>query len=111
MKKEVVPVYYGLQLTWSTRESAKAEFFDFPFAERFAEGGCVVLEDQPDRTEIYICPACEAAKQRWILEHPEDRWAQHELKLKKQPNQALQHNDPSCHVSCLRTPRASRGRG
>jgi hypothetical protein len=26
-------------------------------------------------------------------------------------NQALQHNDPSCHVSCLRTPRASRGRG
>jgi hypothetical protein len=29
----------------------------------------------------------------------------------KRPNQALQHNDPSCHVSCLRTPRASRGRG
>jgi ribosomal protein S18 acetylase RimI-like enzyme len=27
------------------------------------------------------------------------------------PNQALQHNDPSCHESCLRTPRASRGRG
>jgi hypothetical protein len=31
--------------------------------------------------------------------------------FKKQPNQALQHNDPSCHVSCFRTPRASRGRG
>jgi hypothetical protein len=29
----------------------------------------------------------------------------------KQTNQALQHNDPSCHESCLRTPRASRGRG
>ena len=29
----------------------------------------------------------------------------------KTPNQALQHNDPSCHASCLRTPRASRGRG
>jgi hypothetical protein len=29
----------------------------------------------------------------------------------KEPNQALQHNDPSCHVSCLRTPRANRGRG
>ena len=28
-----------------------------------------------------------------------------------EPNQALQHNDPSCHVSCFRTPRASRGRG
>jgi len=27
------------------------------------------------------------------------------------PNQALQHNDPSCHVPCLRTYRASRGRG
>ena len=33
------------------------------------------------------------------------------LLLERQPNQALQHNDPSCHVSCLRTPRASRGRG
>jgi len=30
---------------------------------------------------------------------------------RKKANQALQHNDPSCHVSCLRTPRASRGRG
>jgi len=36
------------------------------------------------------------------------------LKAKKKtipPNQAVQHNDPSCHESCLRTPRASRGRG
>jgi hypothetical protein len=32
-------------------------------------------------------------------------------KAEKTPNQALQHNDPSCHVSCLRTPRASWGRG
>ena len=32
-------------------------------------------------------------------------------KANKAPNQALQHNDPSCHESCLRTPRASRGRG
>jgi len=29
----------------------------------------------------------------------------------KPANQALQHNDPSCHMSCLRTPRASWGRG
>jgi len=29
----------------------------------------------------------------------------------KQPNQALQHNDPSCHAPCVRTCRASRGRG
>jgi len=29
----------------------------------------------------------------------------------KRPNQALQHNDPICHESCLRTPRASWGRG
>jgi len=30
---------------------------------------------------------------------------------KKGPNQALQHNDPSCHAPCVRTCRASRGRG
>jgi len=29
----------------------------------------------------------------------------------KKPNQALQHNDPSCHAPCVRTCRASRGRG
>ena len=37
--------------------------------------------------------------------------ARYEYRFKTEPNQALQHNDPSCHVSCLRTPRASRGRG
>jgi hypothetical protein len=31
--------------------------------------------------------------------------------LRRRANQALQHNDPGCHESCLRTPRASRGRG
>ena len=30
---------------------------------------------------------------------------------KPEANQALQRNDPSCHESCLRTPRASRDRG
>jgi hypothetical protein len=32
-------------------------------------------------------------------------------KQKKPANQALQHNDPSCHAPCVRTCRASRGRG
>jgi hypothetical protein len=31
--------------------------------------------------------------------------------IEKEPNQALQHNDPSCHAPCMRTCRASRGRG
>ena len=33
-------------------------------------------------------------------------WMGHE-----RANQALQHNDPSCHAPCMRTCRASRGRG
>ena len=33
------------------------------------------------------------------------------IKTFKAPNQALQHNDPSCHAPCVRTCRASRGRG
>jgi chloramphenicol 3-O-phosphotransferase len=33
------------------------------------------------------------------------------MQQQTEANQALQHNDPGCHVSCLRTPRASRGRG
>jgi len=35
-------------------------------------------------------------------------WKQPE---RNRPNQALQHNDPSCHAPCMRTCRASRGRG
>src|ERR1035437_5977264 len=31
--------------------------------------------------------------------------------IEKKANQALQHNDHSCHELCLRTPRASCGRG
>jgi len=40
--------------------------------------------------------------QTWFALHDADE---------NRPNQALQHNDPSCHESCLRTPRASRDRG
>jgi hypothetical protein len=38
-------------------------------------------------------------------------WSQLLKPIENPPNQALQHNDPSCHVSCFRTPRASWGRG
>jgi hypothetical protein len=46
--------------------------------------------------------------------HVEQRRTERQVNLGEtgnRPNQALQHNDPSCHVSCLRTPRASRCRG
>jgi len=44
-----------------------------------------------------------------VFRFPSD--AAHAAIYKTEANQALQHNDPSCHVSCLRTPHASRGRG
>jgi hypothetical protein len=41
-----------------------------------------------------------------------DQVPAHEEKPKGMPpNQALQHNDPSCHAPCVRTCRASWGRG
>jgi len=52
-----------------------------------------------------LAAACAAVVSGLIVQYVKHR-------VKKQtPNQALQHNDPSCHVSCVRTPRASRGRG
>ena len=33
------------------------------------------------------------------------------VRNRKSPNQALQHNDPSCHAPCVRTCRASSGLG
>jgi len=39
------------------------------------------------------------------------KYPRRKVDFQKRPNQALQHNDPSCHAPCIRTCRASRGRG
>jgi ribosomal protein S18 acetylase RimI-like enzyme len=46
-----------------------------------------------------------------IVDRTEHSYTMRWQKSITEPNQALKHNDPSCHASCLRTPRASRGRG
>jgi len=47
----------------------------------------------------------EKAKGTW------SSWYLNLVHKENPPNQALQHNDPSCHAPCVRTCRASRGRG
>jgi hypothetical protein len=51
--------------------------------------------------------------ERAMLNRGETIYEEHkdQLKTMKPANQALQHNDPSCHAPCVRTCRASRGRG
>ena len=71
--------------------------------------GCVVSESDVMHAEIYNRMI------RYLFRSERQIDLEAEIKArfpsKKPPNQALQHNDPSCHVPCLRTNRASRGRG
>ena len=58
MQLSNVPVAYGLLMT------SKAERYcrdRFPHARAFARGGCVVTEESPKFTPVYICPRCVAA--------------------------------------------------
>ena len=86
----VASVEYGMPVERYSDE----DLAHFPYWDRHIHGGCVDLG--PKTSVTSYCPLCEKAAQEFD---------------KKAPNQALQHNDPGCHESCLRTPRASRGRG
>jgi hypothetical protein len=58
---------------------------------------------------VALCRAKQELREELIVRPPAkiDISSEH----KKRPNQALQHNDPSCHAPCVRTCRASWGRG
>lgn len=77
MTVELVPLGYGLphgvdpdssegaaQERWW---NAQAELF--PNAPRRKLGGCIVSSET--QVEVYICPACRAARDQWLEEHPE----------------------------------------
>jgi hypothetical protein len=90
LRKENVPTAYGFGNSIVSKASRRARLYDFPFGERTAFLGCVVLENDPSRAEIVYCPACVAAREAWIIAHPDDPWAQSEVGGNKKPNQPPQ---------------------
>jgi hypothetical protein len=68
MTKTNVPIVYGLvRLNAWGKALEAATTNNFPHAEEAVLGGCIV--DTPIQAIIYICPNCQAARQRWQAEH------------------------------------------
>lgn len=61
LERQVVPVVYGtFQLTGSHIEAMEASF---PYANEVFLGPC--WHEPPTHREIFYCPDCRTAKQRW----------------------------------------------
>jgi len=91
------------QITLSVHSSLQAVGFLAAVSGALAQGGIPCNTVSAFFHDHLFVPSAQASKAIDILT---DLSAQ-----LTEPNQALQHNDPSCHESCLRTPRASQGRG
>lgn len=72
MAKTNVPIVYGLYAVneWG-RALEAARTNSFPNAEEDVNAGCIV--GKATQAIIYVCPECQAARQRWISEHPKPR--------------------------------------
>ena len=66
MEHTVVPIGYGLILPDAKAQARfAASTNEFPHANTFVLGGCVVSDDSPKRAVIYTCPECKKAASRW----------------------------------------------
>jgi uncharacterized membrane protein YebE (DUF533 family) len=80
-----------------------------PLTGRHIAGIILAAGDSKEEVIALVVPAKVLVAKATVEYVSYERYqSKHEMKT---PNQAVQHNDPSCHESCLRTPRASRGRG
>ena len=69
MTKITVPIMYGMPVRSEYSEKLRqAEKDSFPHAKDAIPGGCVPREET--ESIVYECPACRAAKEKWIKEHP-----------------------------------------
>jgi hypothetical protein len=106
---------------------AAVEKSEHPAIQRITVGPFIVKSAESERRMKKIEPLSADARVLLLVEVPSEVLASAEksgtgvlwvesdqievLDGKDRANQALQHNDPSCHAPCVRTCRASRGRG
>lgn len=67
MQTKKIPIRYGMPVQFEELEEAAARAF--PHAIDQVEGGCVVLEGQPEFSEVLECDKCRQTKRRWLREH------------------------------------------
>ena len=106
---------------------AAVEKSEHPAIQRITVGPFIVKSAESERRMKRIEPLETDARVMLMIEVPSEvfenaeksgtgvLWVESDqievLDGKDRANQALQHNDPSCHAPCMRTCRASRGRG
>jgi len=97
MKKEQLRISYGL--IGIPEKFREAQLSEFPFAHRAIWGGCEQMtfvgdpgRSSPESAEVYVCPQCDAAKERWLRWNPNFRSIKEN---KKEPNQSPEPTAPS----------------
>ena len=68
MRVQRVPIAYGLLVHGTASPPFDVRERNFPFAEGYRRGGCVVSDYSPRRALIYICTNCQRAEKEWINE-------------------------------------------
>jgi hypothetical protein len=66
LEKDEVEVVYGLLPFDEERMEAHK---NFPHANTWVGGGCVISGDSPERFEVIYCRACRAAEEEWEARH------------------------------------------
>ncbi|MGB7624023.1 MAG: hypothetical protein WBN92_16880 [Terriglobia bacterium] len=64
LKKARVRVVYGLPLEAVDPKARKART-QFPNANSYAGGGCIVSREAPRTEEVLYCPECRIAEKKW----------------------------------------------
>jgi inorganic pyrophosphatase len=114
----IYPVNYGFIPDTVSGDGEELDAYVLGVSAPVAEftGECIAVlrrkNEQDDK--LIVVPVSVRFSEEEIRRHIhfQEKYFESDIFVKSEkPNKALQHNDPSCHVSCLRTPRASRGRG
>jgi hypothetical protein len=72
LKKARVRIVYGLPLEAVDPKARKARA-QFPNANSYATGGCIVDRKSPKTEEVYYCQECRIAEQEWQEEYLRER--------------------------------------
>ncbi|HEV8618349.1 MAG TPA: hypothetical protein VGQ70_02545, partial [Candidatus Udaeobacter sp.] len=69
MERRKAEIAYGM-LAYSKAESFCIDHY--PNFQDYAAGGCVMSDDSPKSTAIYVCPKCVAECNEYKRQHPEE---------------------------------------
>ena len=74
LEEKEVPIRWGLILPPDSDEPTFTyRMKNFPNAQEFVTGGCIVPVDKKETERIFICPDCQKAKEEWFKKHKTEK--------------------------------------